>query len=242
MSAHRASKRGRASSKRVRRIALFGGTFDPIHAGHLAVAHAALRRFRLDCVYFIPCGRPPHKHRANLTAFPHRYAMVALACAGEPRFVGVLGRSRKRVGGTGNILFRGHRAALSPRSRAPRRSSLFPARRRFVSSHPRVAHSGETAHALRFHRRQQAGFSERGVAARSAEGAAGRAGRTRRSVHFASGTAAGSPATSVYLLDAVASHVSATEVRWRLDNARPIRNLVPAPVEDYIKQQGLYQR
>jgi len=48
--------------------------------------------------------------------------------------------------------------------------------------------------------------------------------------------------TSVYLLDTVASHVSATEVRWRLDNARSIRGLVPPRVEDYINQQGLYKR
>jgi nicotinate-nucleotide adenylyltransferase len=68
-------------------IALFGGTFDPIHAGHLAAARAARRRFRLDQVLFIPTGNPPHKTRNHLTVYAHRYAMVSLACAGEPRFV-----------------------------------------------------------------------------------------------------------------------------------------------------------
>ena len=69
------------------RIGIFGGTFDPIHNGHLAVARAARRRFRLALVYFVPCGLPPHKNRPGLSPFLHRFAMVALACAGEPAFV-----------------------------------------------------------------------------------------------------------------------------------------------------------
>ncbi len=69
------------------RIGILGGTFDPIHNGHLAVARAARRRFRLDLVYFIPCGQPPHKQRRGLSPFLHRFAMVALACSGEPAFV-----------------------------------------------------------------------------------------------------------------------------------------------------------
>lgn len=68
-------------------IALFGGTFDPIHAGHLRAAQAAARKFRLDQILFVPSGNPPHKLTGQLTPFHHRYSMVALACAGEPRFV-----------------------------------------------------------------------------------------------------------------------------------------------------------
>ncbi len=68
-------------------IALFGGTFDPIHSGHLRAAKVAARKFRLDRILFIPAGNPPHKHRDPLTPFPHRFAMVTLACQGDPRFV-----------------------------------------------------------------------------------------------------------------------------------------------------------
>jgi nicotinate-nucleotide adenylyltransferase len=68
-------------------IALFGGTFDPIHSGHIRAAKAAVRKFHLDQVLFIPSGSPPHKSRDHLTEFAHRYAMVVLACAGEPRFL-----------------------------------------------------------------------------------------------------------------------------------------------------------
>lgn len=68
-------------------IAIFGGTFDPIHAGHLRAARAATRRFELDRVLFVPCGVPPHKVGEDLAPFPHRFAMVALAAQGEPAFV-----------------------------------------------------------------------------------------------------------------------------------------------------------
>jgi nicotinate-nucleotide adenylyltransferase len=68
-------------------IALFGGTFDPIHTGHLRAAQVATRRFGLDRVLFIPSGNPPHKRRDGLTPFAHRFAMVALGCQGNPRFV-----------------------------------------------------------------------------------------------------------------------------------------------------------
>jgi nicotinate-nucleotide adenylyltransferase len=68
-------------------IALFGGTFDPIHNGHLKAAVAAARKFRLDRVLFVPTGNPPHKVFGDLTHFDHRFAMVALACTRHAHFV-----------------------------------------------------------------------------------------------------------------------------------------------------------
>lgn len=72
---------------RGRRVGIFGGTFDPIHNGHLRLARAALRRHRLDSILFIPSGVPPHKSGRGISPFLHRYAMAALVCAGERRFV-----------------------------------------------------------------------------------------------------------------------------------------------------------
>ncbi len=68
-------------------IALFGGTFDPIHRGHVIVARAAAAKFALKQVWFIPADIPPHKQKAPILPFYHRYAMVALALAGEKAFV-----------------------------------------------------------------------------------------------------------------------------------------------------------
>jgi nicotinate-nucleotide adenylyltransferase len=62
-------------------IGLFGGTFDPIHRGHFALARAAQERCNLSRIFFVPANMPPHKQRQPLLAFPHRYAMIALATA-----------------------------------------------------------------------------------------------------------------------------------------------------------------
>jgi nicotinate-nucleotide adenylyltransferase len=68
------------------RLAIFGGTFDPIHTAHLTVAREAARRFALDRVLFVPASHPPHKGGATSTGYEDRYRMVELACRGEPRF------------------------------------------------------------------------------------------------------------------------------------------------------------
>jgi nicotinate-nucleotide adenylyltransferase len=68
-------------------IGLFGGTFDPVHRGHLALARVALQQYKLNRIYFVPANIPPHKQRQPLTAFVHRFAMLALATAEEKAFV-----------------------------------------------------------------------------------------------------------------------------------------------------------
>jgi nicotinate-nucleotide adenylyltransferase len=68
-------------------IGLFGGTFDPIHRGHLALASAARESCQLGRIYFVPANIPPHKQRQPLTAYCHRFAMVALATTEEKTFV-----------------------------------------------------------------------------------------------------------------------------------------------------------
>jgi nicotinate-nucleotide adenylyltransferase len=68
------------------RLAIFGGTFDPIHRAHLAVAGEAARIFALDRVLFVPASTPPHKRSATHASYEDRYAMVELACRGEERF------------------------------------------------------------------------------------------------------------------------------------------------------------
>lgn len=68
------------------RIALFGGTFDPVHCAHLAIAREAARTFGLDRVLFVPAAQPPHKSGATCAGYEDRYRMVELACQGEPLF------------------------------------------------------------------------------------------------------------------------------------------------------------
>jgi nicotinate-nucleotide adenylyltransferase len=68
------------------RVALFGGTFDPIHHGHLAVAAAAADAFALDQVLFAPAGRQPLKPEHPSATFSDRLAMTTLSCASDPHF------------------------------------------------------------------------------------------------------------------------------------------------------------
>jgi nicotinate-nucleotide adenylyltransferase len=67
-------------------VGLMGGTFDPIHVGHLAIAEEARDALRLARILFVPAGQPPHKPSAEVTPVEHRVAMVALAIADNPAF------------------------------------------------------------------------------------------------------------------------------------------------------------
>ncbi|EJM21082.1 MULTISPECIES: nicotinate-nucleotide adenylyltransferase [unclassified Pseudomonas] len=68
------------------RIGIYGGTFNPIHLGHLSLAQTALESLELDLVVFVPAGIPPLKGTDNLVSAEHRLHMVQLAIAGSSRF------------------------------------------------------------------------------------------------------------------------------------------------------------
>src|SRR5207302_3037905 len=68
------------------RIGVFGGTFDPVHLGHLILAEQCREQARLDQVWFVPAASPPHKPDQVITPFAQRVEMLALALAGQPAF------------------------------------------------------------------------------------------------------------------------------------------------------------
>ncbi|RXR26212.1 nicotinate-nucleotide adenylyltransferase [Oerskovia turbata] len=68
------------------RLGVMGGTFDPIHHGHLVAASEAVARFELDEVVFVPTGKPSFKQHQKVTAPEHRYLMTVIATASNPRF------------------------------------------------------------------------------------------------------------------------------------------------------------
>jgi len=223
---------------RERRIALFGGTFDPIHVGHLAVARAAERRFHLDEIHFIPTGRPPHKHRSGMASYADRYAMVALACADHPRFIASLAESgaghsgrevfysvdtvrhfKQKFHGPGVHLY--FLVGADSFLRIPTwkdYETLLGLCDFIVASRP-----GFKSDALRLVIPPEL-FARRGAAHAPLDP---RAIALRR--------------TAIYVLDTVSSHVSATEVRERLDSNQSIHGLVPPRVEEYINKQALYR-
>lgn len=69
----------------MRKLGIMGGTFDPVHYGHLVIAECARCEFQLEKVVFVPCGKPAHK-KSRVTGAQHRYRMVELAVAGNPYF------------------------------------------------------------------------------------------------------------------------------------------------------------
>lgn len=69
-----------------KRVGIFGGTFDPIHMGHLIVAETIMDEFHLDKVVFIPAAVPPHKLDRQISPAKHRYMMTMLATCSNPRF------------------------------------------------------------------------------------------------------------------------------------------------------------
>lgn len=79
------------------RVGILGGTFDPVHHGHLAIATAARAQFALDTVLFIPAAQPPHKLRTPLAPFADRVAMLRLALA-DQEGVAISGMERDRPG------------------------------------------------------------------------------------------------------------------------------------------------
>ena len=67
----------------LRRVAIYGGTFDPVHVGHIEVARRVLELFELDEVLFVPAYAPPHKRAVGISSGFHRFAMLALATEPE---------------------------------------------------------------------------------------------------------------------------------------------------------------
>ena len=69
-----------------KRVGILGGTFDPIHVGHLMTAEAVRDEYNLDKVIFIPAAVPPHKRQQEVTMAKHRYVMTVLATCSNPNF------------------------------------------------------------------------------------------------------------------------------------------------------------
>jgi nicotinate-nucleotide adenylyltransferase len=231
-----------AAKHHPRRIALFGGSFDPIHNGHLAVARAADRKFNFDQIHFIPASRPPHKLKQHLAPFPHRFAMVALACAEHPHFVPSVAEAGEDFSGAQlhysvdtvryfRHTYHGHgdriyfiigADAFLDIPMWKEYETLLGLCDFIVANRP-----GIRVEALRLVIPPD--LMARGGVRKDAE-----------EVHE-SNVVAHLTRTSVYLLDNVSSDVSATDIRRKRHREQNIHGLVSARVEEYILKQDLYR-
>jgi nicotinate-nucleotide adenylyltransferase len=223
-------------------MALFGGTFDPIHSGHLAVARAAQRRFQLDQIHFIPAGVPPHKHPNGLASYLERYAMVALACADHPDFIASLAESGSDHSGREKFYsvdtVRRFKRELSKRKRGAAGTRVY-----FllgVDSFLQIQ-TWKNYEALlnlcNFIVATRPGFPADSLRRVIPPKLLARSNGARR---FQDPKVIVLRRSTVYLLDRVASTVSATDVRRRLRRGATIRGLVPPRVHEYIMKQSLY--
>lgn len=231
-------------------IGLFGGTFDPIHKGHLALAQAARERCSLAGIYFVPTNVPPHKASQPVASYFHRYAMTALATQSEKIFVPSL------LEAPGEFILHDKKSARASVASAPNYS---------IDTIRRLKQSLKKSDLLFFligvdafkdiakWRESEALFAECAfiVASRPGFSLADVAGalpeklrpRAEATKPFARQPARGDlvlPGVTLHLLDDVNQKVSATEVRAAVRAKRPIRRLVPESVEEYIKKEGLY--
>ena len=233
-------------------IGLFGGTFDPIHKGHLALALAAREECGLGRVYFVPTHVPPHRTSQPVASYFHRYAMTALATQRERAFLPSL------LEAPGEFILHDKKSARAAVASAPNYSidtirrlkpSLKKSDRLFfligVDAFKDIAKWRE-AEALfaecAFIVASRPGFWLADVAAALPENLRPRAEATKP---FARQPAKGDlvlPGVTLHLLSDMNQKISATQIRESVRAKRSIHRLVPESVEEYIKKEGLYSR
>ncbi|MBI4463389.1 MAG: nicotinate (nicotinamide) nucleotide adenylyltransferase [Acidobacteria bacterium] len=211
-------------------IALFGGTFDPLHSGHLSAAQAALKSFSLDQVLFVPTSVPPHKRNRPLTPFAHRYAMVALACAGTPQFVPSLLEATAGPGSEPNYSITTVRRVASTLSSRDRLYFLIGADAFLEISQWRE--SSALLDSCDFIIVSRPGFSIREIEKVIPPELCGQACPEnciclRR--------------TKLYLLTSVEADVSSSTIRRLAAEGQSLRGVVPDTVADYILKLGLFR-
>ncbi|MDP9039000.1 MAG: nicotinate-nucleotide adenylyltransferase [Acidobacteriota bacterium] len=199
------------------RLALFGGTFDPIHRGHLAIAAAAAESFALDRVIFAPTGKQPLKPDAPAALFADRLQMTALACAPDPRFA-VSALDAPRPDGTPNYTL-----------------SLL---QQLRSQHPEagifVLTGADSFLTIRQWRHPERLLAEYEWIVVSRPGSS----LTETGLEPVQLTPA--ERDRIHLITTMQEDVSATALRQRLATGDPCLDLIPGPVAAYIQAHRLY--
>jgi nicotinate-nucleotide adenylyltransferase len=201
--------------KPLRRVGVMGGTFDPIHVGHLVTAEEVRVKFGLDEVVFVPCGIPPHKKGYEVTPAEHRYLMVVLATASNPHFIA----SRVEIDRAGPSyaidtlrFFKQHYGEGT---------HLY-----FITGADAILEimtwrdSEELFHLCRFVAATRPGYHLDELEKRLT---------AEQMAH-------------VDVVTVPGIEISSTDVRQRVEAGLPIRYLVPASVEGYIYKCGFYQK
>jgi nicotinate-nucleotide adenylyltransferase len=200
------------------RIGVFGGTFDPVHLGHLIMAEQCREQAKLDQVWFVPAARPPHKLDRSLTPFAQRAEMLSLALAGTPAFrVDDLEKDRPGPSYTADTLEELHR-----RNPAADFALLLGS-----DCLPDLAHWKEPSRIVE--RAELLVFPRPAWPLLTIE-------QVRQALHLDAESPLRMQAVNVPLI-----HIASRDLRQRVAENRSIRFFVPRAVECYIQEKKLYR-
>jgi len=210
------------------RLALYGGTFDPVHIGHLEIARRVSELFEIEKLLFIPAQMAPHKIGRPVTEPIHRYAMLALATQNDPKLsistfeldapdrrytVDTIAHFQRLFGDAGDLFFVMGADSWSEITSWREWERLLTMTNHIVVTRPGYEPSATHVGAI----------SERIVDLRSSKGALDQEG--------------------IFFTDVVFTDVSATNIRRLASEGRTeeLEPLVPGPVLEYIRKYGIYR-
>lgn len=197
------------------RIGVMGGTFDPIHYGHLVTAEEALVQFNLDKVIFMPTGRPVRKTHRHISSAEDRYLMTVIATASNPDFE----VSRLEIDRPGDTYTVDTMTAL--RELHGSRADLF-----FISGADAVReiltwkNADRFAHLCTFIAATRPGYDAQPASTDAPQGV---------------------QLPPVESMEVPALAISSSDIRARVAARRPVRYLLPEAVAAYIEKNGLYR-
>ena len=210
-----------------RKIGLYGGTFDPVHNGHVNVAEQILRQYDLDEIIFIPAARPPHKQQTT-ASFPHRVAMLERALEGKAGFsISLIEAERTAPSYTIDTLLE-----LGARM-APYEPHLIIGADSFCELHLWYRYDELLSHAdFIVAARPSFSFSRLIKAVTRLPGS--------YEYHEKKRVWEEQHGRKIYYFSGSEVSASSTEIRERLFTGRSVSGLLPPLVFEYIKQSGLY--
>ena len=224
---------------RVARIGVLGGTFNPVHNGHVHIARNIQELYALSEVHFVVATTPPHKSPEELISFTHRYAMVSLAVAGVSSFVPSLVELAPRASPF----------SIDTMEKIARRMGLNKNALYFIAGGDSLLevkswqHSEKLLSAYNFIFVMRPGTRRivprealpPKVLSRVRDFTGLKRVQIRRRIEAEAGTE-----NRIYILDIGAPDISATRIRNLVSAQKSIHRLVPPPVREYIRKLHLY--